>query len=558
MGQLHGKASFATAALPFLNISEKDVNKCWESFNDVAEGFGINRIEMIDICSPLQDSFEIKAKAEMERITGLLFDAMDTDENGLVDALEFLGALALLSAMTIPQKITFVYNCYDFNESGEITIDELTLAMKSTLTGLCKLSIGRSCPTELVLEEIALFAFRKAGKHPDKCITLPEYIKYCETTPEVNTWVCFFDAPRDLSDEHDIGDSDVDVEASIPIYSRSHSANMDADAPNDLVHQYAANEEPALTQPWQNTVANAAPTAVPDNPIPLPSMALDWIYGMNSVLRQCVDYVSTNEIIYPAASVVVLYDHVEHKQRYCQYHTDLVLSVAVHPNQSVVATGERGSRPRICVWEVQSLRLLCTLRHLHSVGVGHLAWMPDERTLLSLGNDAYHTLAIYQWPTSALLGLPQLIYTERTSRYRVLAMQPVTSSLFITCGQRHIHFWYQDSIESSPGVVFHPKPGVLGKKAKMQTLLSVASITDKLTLSGTVRGEIWLWEGRNVVKVLFAHAAAVNVLHVFSGGVVSGGKDGKIRLWSKRMEPGASFDIVAQRLGALSAVFGAL
>ncbi|RHY25309.1 hypothetical protein DYB32_008392 [Aphanomyces invadans] len=420
----------------------------------------------------------------MERITGLLFDAMDTDENGLVDALEFLGALALLSAMTIPQKITFVYNCYDFNESGEITIDELTLAMKSTLTGLCKLSIGRSCPTELVLEEIALFAFRKAGKHPDKCITLPEYIKYCETTPEVNTWVCFFDAPRDLSDEHDIGDSDVDVEASIPIYSRSHSANMDADAPNDLVHQYAANEEPALTQPWQNTVANAAPTAVPDNPIPLPSMALDWIYGsvpssralvqdmvrivgMNSVLRQCVDYVSTNEIIYPAASVVVLYDHVEHKQR----------------------------------------------------------------TLLSLGNDAYHTLAIYQWPTSALLGLPQLIYTERTSRYRVLAMQPVTSSLFITCGQRHIHFWYQDSIESSPGVVFHPKPGVLGKKAKMQTLLSVASITDKLTLSGTV---------------LFAHAAAVNVLHVFSGGVVSGGKDGKIRLWSKRMEPGASFDIVVK------------
>ncbi|RHY48235.1 hypothetical protein DYB30_010166 [Aphanomyces astaci] len=230
-------------------VSEKDVNKCWESFNDVAEGFGINRVEMIDICSPLQDTFEIKAKAEMERITGLLFDAMDTDENGLVDALEFLGALALLSAMTIPQKITFVYNCYDFNESGEITIDELTLAMKSTLTGLCKLSIGRSCPTELVLEEIALFAFRKAGKHPDKCITLPEYIKYCETTPEVNTWVYFFDAPQDLSDEYDLADSDLDVEAHAPIYSRAQSANMDADTPNPVVHEYAATDEPALTQP---------------------------------------------------------------------------------------------------------------------------------------------------------------------------------------------------------------------------------------------------------------------------------------------------------------------
>ncbi|CAK4765487.1 unnamed protein product [Aphanomyces euteiches] len=76
----------------------------------------------------------------------------------------------------------------------------------------------------------------------------------------------------------------------------------------------------------------------------------------------------------------------------------------------------------------------------------------------------------------------------------------------------------------------------------MQTLVSVASITEKLVISGTVRGEIWLWEGRNII---FAHSAAVNVLHIFSGGVVSGGKDGKVRLWSKRMEPGASFDIMA-------------
>ncbi|KAH9157942.1 hypothetical protein AeRB84_000261 [Aphanomyces euteiches] len=556
MGQLHGKAIFAKAALSFVNTSEKDINKCWESFNDVAEGFGINKVEMIDICAPLQDTFEIKAKAEMERITGLLFDAMDTDENGLVDALEFLGALALLSAMTIAQKITFVYNCYDFNESGEITIDELTLAMKSTLTGLCKLSIGKTCPTELVLEEIALYAFKKAGKHPDKCITLPEYIKYVETTPEVNTWMAFFDAAPDLSDNNDLPDSDLETETITPKYSRIQAANIDPDTPNDLVHQQLFH--PVLSN--STIVVNAAPTTIPDNPIPLPSLTLDWIYGtvsvlflgcyeylegMNSSLRQCINYVSTNEIVYPAASVVVLYDHVEHKQRYCQYHTDLVQSISVHPSKAIVATGERGSRPRICVWEVASLRLVCTLRHFHSVGVNLLAWMSDERTLLSIGQDCFHSLAIYQWPTASLTGMPQLIHTDRTSRYHVLALHPVSPLVFVTCGQRHINFWYQESTETSPGLVFQSKPGVLGKKAKMQTLVSVASITEKLVISGTVRGEIWLWEGRNVIKIIFAHSAAVNVLHIFSGGVVSGGKDGKVRLWSKRMEPGASFDIMA-------------
>ncbi|CAK4077358.1 unnamed protein product [Aphanomyces euteiches] len=171
--------------------------------------------------------------------------------------------------------------------------------------------------------------------------------------------------------------------------------------------------------------------------------------------------------------------------------------------------------------------------------------MSDERTLLSIGQDCFHSLAIYQWPTASLTGMPQLIHTDRTSRYHVLALHPVSPLVFVTCGQRHINFWYQESTETSPGLVFQSKPGVLGKKAKMQTLVSVASITEKLVISGTVRGEIWLWEGRNVIKIIFAHSAAVNVLHIFSGGVVSGGKDGKVRLWSKRMEPGASFDIMA-------------
>ncbi|OQR90411.1 microtubule-associated protein [Thraustotheca clavata] len=546
MGQLHGKAAFAQAALPFLNVSEKDVNKCWESFNDVAEGFGINKAEMIDICSPLQDSFEIKAKNEMERITGLLFDAMDTDENELVDALEFLGAIAMLSAMTIPQKITFVYNCYDFNESGEITIDELTLSMKSTLTGLCKLSIARPCPTEVMLEEVALQAFQRADKHPDKCITLPEFIKYCETTPEVNGWINFFDSSIESVDLYDMDDSDIDTEVVIPNYTVNESLQIDLDTPNDMMYQYAAADEPALTQPWQNTVANAAPSSAPSDPGMLPSLELDWIYGMNSSLRQCLNYISTNEIMYPAASVIVLYDHIEHKQRYSYYHSDMVLSIAVHPNRQIIASGERGLRPHICIWDSTNMNLLSTIRNFHTRGIAHLAWTPDNRSLISIGMDTFHSVAIYQWPSeNAIHGLPQLIHTERTSRYHVLALHPVTPKLFITCGQRHVTFWAQESPETSPDIAFTSFPGVLGKKARMQTLMSATSVTEKLILTGTVRGEIWLWEGRNVIKVVYAHASAVNVLHSYGGGVLSGGKDGKIRIWSKRMEPGAQFDILA-------------
>ncbi len=61
-------------------VSEANVNSLWESFNDVAEGFGLNKVEMLDVCSTLQDSFNFKSRAEMDAVTSKLFIALDTDE----------------------------------------------------------------------------------------------------------------------------------------------------------------------------------------------------------------------------------------------------------------------------------------------------------------------------------------------------------------------------------------------------------------------------------------------------------------------------------------------
>uniref|UniRef100_K3XBQ5 Uncharacterized protein n=1 Tax=Globisporangium ultimum (strain ATCC 200006 / CBS 805.95 / DAOM BR144) TaxID=431595 RepID=K3XBQ5_GLOUD len=73
MGQLHGKATYLKAATPFVNASEKDVNKLWETFNDVAEGFGLNQDEMCEICRALQPTLEIHSKAEIDQLTVALF-----------------------------------------------------------------------------------------------------------------------------------------------------------------------------------------------------------------------------------------------------------------------------------------------------------------------------------------------------------------------------------------------------------------------------------------------------------------------------------------------------
>lgn len=49
----------------------------------------------------------------------------------------------------------YIFGIYDFDESGVLSIDETILALRSTISGLCKLC-GLDPPLESELEAIAL------------------------------------------------------------------------------------------------------------------------------------------------------------------------------------------------------------------------------------------------------------------------------------------------------------------------------------------------------------------------------------------------------------------
>uniref|UniRef100_K3XBQ4 HELP domain-containing protein n=1 Tax=Globisporangium ultimum (strain ATCC 200006 / CBS 805.95 / DAOM BR144) TaxID=431595 RepID=K3XBQ4_GLOUD len=378
----------------------------------------------------------------------------------------------------------------------------------------------------------------------------------------MTSWVDYFDCPDEHVEENDQDDSDLDLEhAILPMDDADFARKRDLSFPVDLKAPSFTQDAPVPLKPWQNVVANAAPSAPPTiNPsLPAASLDLDWVYGFNSDFRNVAKYISPAEIVYPASSVVVVYDVIEHKQRFVLHHSDLVQTLAVHPtNKNIIASGERGLVPKIVVWNTQTLgSTLSVLRGFHKHGVRHLAWMPNGRTLVSIGQDDFHCVAVYQWEKSTSIEWTKpavLIFADRCGYEAVHACIVTTNNHFVTCGQRHLFFWSRENEDrySSDFSVFYKRRGVFGRKAKVQTLLSAAPLPNdpNVVVVGTARGQILLFEGRNCIKVIHAHASAVNVLQSFPGGILSAGKDGKIRLWSKRMEPGAQFDIEA--LGSIS------
>ena len=104
MGQQVGKCSVVKPIQPFVNLSHDACLRLWEAFHDIAEGFGLQCDESQEICETLLRDMACE-REELDTMVELMFHVMDTDENGLIDALEFMVTLALFSGIHGPARL---------------------------------------------------------------------------------------------------------------------------------------------------------------------------------------------------------------------------------------------------------------------------------------------------------------------------------------------------------------------------------------------------------------------------------------------------------------------
>lgn len=97
------------------------------------------------------------------------------------------------------------------------------------------------------------------------------------------------------------------------------------------------------------------------------------------------------------------------------------------------------------------------------------------------------------------------------------------------------------------------KKGLFGR-CGVRTLMCVAAHpTDPAAfVTGTSTGQLLVWLGRNAVRVINAHEAAVTVVQcVANVGLMTGGGDNRLRVWFRDITPGAMFEL--RGLGSMDA-----
>eukprot|EP00111_Clytia_hemisphaerica_P009365 TCONS_00027488-protein len=278
-----------------------------------------------------------------------------------------------------------------------------------------------------------------------------------------------------------------------------------------------------------------------DKTAPSTQLRLEWVYGYRG--HQCRNnlfYTSKQEIVYFVAGVGVVYEPRYQKQRFFFGHDDDILSLALHPEGRLVATGQTGKEPYICVWDSETCKTISILKDSHQRGIACLAFSPNGMQLGSVGLEDYSQITIWDWKKG------KAVATARGHSDRIfdICFNPFEEAALVTCGVKHVKMW------TLSGNTLTGKKGIFGKLGEIQSVLCLAFGVGGVLYTGTLSGDIYKWQGVTLVQnISGAHAGGVFTLNATADGYASGSKDGTVALWDTEFKPITRIDLNKHSLG---------
>jgi len=259
-------------------------------------------------------------------------------------------------------------------------------------------------------------------------------------------------------------------------------------------------------------------------------LQLDYIYGYRCFLAgQNLYYsVSGETVLYPAAAVVVLLDRKSNTQSFlgggelgaAKGHSDDIMTLAINPRRDLLASGEIGNNPLICIWRLEgddSGKEVARLEQGSGTqAVAALCFSNDSKFLFAVDQSPSQFVRIYDWRESAVA---LLCVPVGKTRIRQVSCSPKISQ-FCAVGKEHFCFWMLRGTE-----VVKYKPS--GSPHTSTVTMCVSQwLSNGNCLSGGTDGKIYLWIDR-----MFKHAyqvlepeEEVSAMTVVSDMIVVGGR----------------------------------
>jgi WD40 repeat protein len=277
--------------------------------------------------------------------------------------------------------------------------------------------------------------------------------------------------------------------------------------------------------PWQKTII--APSRVPpeDNSEPSDALELEFVYGFTAdISREAIWYTPKGELLFFNGSVAVLMNQKLRTQRFYNQHVSTITALAVNKIHNLAATGDQGEAPSIRIWSLETLETVVVLEGFLRRAVAHVKFSADGQRLVAVGQDRFHTIAVYDWRNKQVLASAESF--EQKSLYINFN---ANGNGLIHCGNEIVRFWTLE------GRNMQYSDAILGSRAKLQGFLCNGWIGSNAVI-GTVDGSLYRFIGTTLDSIVLAHGGAVNAISAASDGICTAGADGYVKIWTRFLE----------------------
>lgn len=323
------------------------------------------------------------------------------------------------------------------------------------------------------------------------------------------------------------------------------------EVPVELEAHYTEDEEKehafGAVKPWLGAIVAPTEAKNPSKSPPTQKLEIEHVYGYRAIdSRNNIFYTSEgNEIAYMTAALGIVLNTDTNEQRFfgggdranaVNCHDDDITALAIHPTRQYVATGQVGKNPTICVWNTSD----CSLVTKFAVGkdlraVKCLGFSNSGKFLAAVADDNEHTTIAWKWETG------EKIAATRAGPDPVLDLNfcSTQDNVFATVGKRGASFW---TIGSG---TLTQKKGIFGAN-KMTDMYSCEWLSNGKCITGSLNGSIYVWAGGSVTKTIKAHEGLVSTISAIPGGVVTGGKDNTLIVWTEDFKEVRRLKVSAQ------------
>jgi WD40 repeat protein len=330
---------------------------------------------------------------------------------------------------------------------------------------------------------------------------------------------------------------------------------------NDRLRFRRALAEESKTKLQRGFIGNVVDPSDPQphDPMKPPvKVELEHIYGssMQEHGRDNIHYggsVTGSNIVYVAGKYGVVYTKDGNKQTFFDKHDDDITCLSVDPPSGRFAvSGQRGVNPVVRLWNIDTATEICCMPQVHRGSIIDVKFNTAGTYVASIGMgdsfDPSYTLAIYSDPTRSPVGMD---WSGKCTvlAFRNIGVEPVLVTHFVdrvqssldydlfTGGTSTVFFWEHE------GKILTKTRGMFDRTAKVQPQCSACTIGDAL-VTGTACGQLYVWSGKKVKRVVPAHRGMVSTMQVVgTEKMITGSRDGTIKIWDRSLEIIRTFDM---------------